>query len=95
MSVIKYLIEKEFKQTLRNAIIPKMIVGYPVMVLLIFPWAINFEVKNIKIDIVDNSKSSYSQGLINKVDASTYFIINNVPASYPESLLHIRPVQER
>ncbi|MDD3787932.1 MAG: ABC transporter permease [Petrimonas sp.] len=85
MSVIKYLIEKEFKQTLRNAIIPKMIVGYPVMVLLIFPWAINFEVKNIKIDIVDNSKSSYSQRLINKVDASTYFIINNVPASYPEA----------
>ncbi len=74
MRTLKYLVEKEFKQIWRNPIIPKMILGYPVMVLLLFPWAINFEVKNIKINIVDQSRSSYSQRLINKVDASAYFI---------------------
>lgn len=82
MKTLKFLIEKEFKQIARNAIIPKMIVGYPVLVLLIFPWAINFEVKNIKIDAVDNCKSVYSQRLINKINASAYFTLNDVPTDY-------------
>lgn len=86
MRTLKYLIEKEFKQIWRNPIIPKMILGYPIMVLLIFPWAINFEVKGIKINIVDQSRSSYSQRLTNKVDASAYFIINDISTSYESSL---------
>lgn len=86
MKTLKYLIEKEFKQIWRNPIIPKMMVFYPVLVLLIFPWAINFEVKNIKINIVDESKSSYSQRLIHKVDASAYFILNRTTDSYESSL---------
>lgn len=86
MKIIPFLIEKEFKQIRRNAIIPKMILAYPVMVLLIFPWAINFEVKNIKIDIVDNCKSVYSQRLTNKIDASKYFILNDVPSSYEKAM---------
>ena len=47
MGTLKFLIEKEFKQTLRNSIIPKLMIVYPIMVMLIFPWAINFEVKEI------------------------------------------------
>ena len=57
MKTIKFLIEKEFKQMFRNPLIPRMIVMYPIMVLLVFPWAVSFEVKNIKIDVVDHSKS--------------------------------------
>lgn len=86
MRTLKYLVEKEFKQIWRNPIIPKMILFYPILVLLIFPWAINFEVKNIKVNIVDQSKSSYSQRLTNKIDASAYFILNDVTDSYKSSL---------
>lgn len=86
MRTLKFLIEKEFKQIWRNAIIPKMIVGYPILVLLIFPWAINFEVKNIKVNIVDQSHSSYAQRLTNKVDASAYFVLNDITDSYKSSL---------
>ena len=89
MSVLRFLIEKEFKQTMRNEFIPKLIVFYPVIVLLMLPWAINFEVKNIRIDIVDNSKSSYSQRLISKIDASSYFILNDLPASYELAMQNI------
>lgn len=89
MSSLKYLIEKEFKQILRNPIIPKMIMGYPVLVLLIFPWAINFEVKNIKVDVVDESKSVYSQRLIDKINSSAYFILHDVPNSYEAAFRHI------
>ena len=86
MGTLKYIIEKEFKQTLRNSIIPKLIIGYPIMVMLIFPWAINFEVKNIKVSVVDHNNSVYSQRLIQKVDASKYFIINNITTNYNEAM---------
>lgn len=86
MRVLGYLIEKEFKQSMRNRIIPVLIVFYPILVLLIFPWAINFEVKNIKVNIVDNSKSVYSQRLIDKISASQYFIINDFSANYNEAM---------
>ncbi|MDO5522825.1 MAG: ABC transporter permease [Bacteroidia bacterium] len=89
MNQLKYLIEKEFKQISRNAIIPKMIVGFPVLVLLFLPWAINFEVKNIKIHIVDNAKSVYSQRLINKIDASSYFILTRVSTDYNQAMADI------
>ncbi|MDD4728073.1 MAG: ABC transporter permease [Dysgonamonadaceae bacterium] len=89
MGTLKFLIEKEFKQTLRNSIIPKLIIGYPIMVMLIFPWAINFEVKNIKVSVVDHNNSVYSQRLIQKVDASKYFIINNITSSYNEAMIDI------
>lgn len=79
MKTLQFLIEKEFKQMFRNPLIPKMIMMYPFMVLLIFPWAVSFEIKNIKIDIVDNCKSSYSRRLTDKIDASTYFILNDTP----------------
>ncbi len=89
MKALRFLIEKEVKQTMRNEFIPKLIVFYPVLVLLFLPWAINFEVKNIRIDVVDHSKSSYSQRLIGKIDASSYFILNDVPVSYEEAMGHI------
>ena len=89
MGTLKFLIEKEFKQTMRNSIIPKLIVGYPIMVMLIFPWAINFEVKDIKVSIVDHNNSAYSQRLIQKVDASKYFIVNNITANYNEAIVDI------
>ncbi len=86
MGQLKFLVEKEFKQIIRNSIIPKLIILYPVMILLLFPWAINFEVKNIKIDIVDYNKSSYSQQLVDKIDASAYFILTNVSTDYNSSM---------
>lgn len=89
MGTLKFLIEKEFKQTLRNSIIPKLIIGYPIMVMLVFPWAINFEVKNIKVSVVDHNNSTYSQRLIQKIDASKYFIINNITSNYNEAMLDI------
>ena len=89
MGTLKYLIEKEFKQTMRNSIIPKLIIAYPIMLMLIFPWVINFEVKNIKVSVVDHDNGVYSQRLIQKVDASQYFIVNNITSNYDEALIDI------
>ncbi len=89
MRKLGFLIEKEFKQSLRNPIIPVLIVIYPLLVLIMLPWAVSFEVKNIKIDIVDNSKSTYSQRLAEKIVASQYFILNDAPKSYDDAVKNI------
>lgn len=84
--MLKYLIEKEFKQIRRNGFIPRMIFGLPIVALIIYPFAANFEVKNIALSIIDHDKSSYSQELIQKVQASGYFMVSDVSSSYNEAL---------
>ena len=71
--MIKFLIEKEFKQLLRNSFLPKLILVFPCMIMLLMPWAVNLEIKNIQLNIVDNDHSAISQRLVNKIAASTYF----------------------
>lgn len=71
--MLKFLLEKEFKQILRNSFLPRMIFMMPVMMILVMPWAANQEVKNIKLSVVDNDHSSYSERLINKVNCFRLF----------------------
>ncbi|HPD86431.1 MAG TPA: ABC transporter permease [Proteiniphilum sp.] len=89
MKTLKYLIEKEFKQMFRNPLIPRLIVLFPTMVLLVFPWAVSFEVKNIKIDVVDHSKSVYSKRLTDKIAASNYFNLNDTPPDYRTAMMNM------
>lgn len=87
--MLKFLIEKEFKQIFRNPFLPRLIIFMPVMMLLIMPWAANQEIKNIKLSVVDNDHSSYSERLIHKVVASGYFILKDVSGSNDEALKSI------
>ena len=84
--MIKYLIEKEFKQTFRNSIIPKLIIGLPLMVIFIFPWAANQEINNINAVVVDRDHSSYSNRLIGKIAASSYFNLTEIFQSNEDAL---------
>ncbi|MCD8043384.1 MAG: ABC transporter permease [Tannerellaceae bacterium] len=87
--MLKYLLEKEFKQILRNPFIPRLILFMPVMMLIIMPWAANQEITNVKLSVVDNDRSSYSQRLINKVIASGYFLLEDMSGSNDEALKSI------
>ena len=84
--MLKFLIEKEFKQLLRNSFLPRLIIGYPCMVMIIMPWATNMEIKNISVNVVDNDHSVVSQRLIHKIDASSYFRLNNLSPTYNSAL---------
>jgi ABC-2 type transport system permease protein len=87
--MLKYLIEKEFKQIFRNAILPKLIILLPFAMLLILPWAADQEVKNIHLSVVDNDRSSYSQRMVQKITASDYFILTDVSVSNHEAMKSI------
>jgi len=83
--MIKFLIEKEFKQLLRNSFLPKMILMMPITMMLIMPWAANQEVKDINLSIVDNDHSTYSERLINKMTSSGYFRLTDVSSTNEEA----------
>lgn len=85
MSVIKFLLQKEFKQIFRNKAILALIMVMPVMQLIILPLAANYEVKNINLAVIDNDHSSYSQHLISKITASGYFKLVGYNASYKQA----------
>ena len=76
--MIQFLLEKEFKQIVRNKFLPRMILLFPVMVLLVFPLAANFEIKNINLCVIDNDHSSYSNQLVQKVISSGYYKLTSV-----------------
>ncbi len=86
---IKFLIEKEFKQLFRNPFLPRMILLFPCMIMILMPWAANLEIKNININVVDNDHSVLSQRLTDKIEASTYFHMNGALKSYAEALKNI------
>ena len=87
--MIKFLIEKEFKQLLRNSFLPKLILVFPCMIMLLMPWAVNLEIKNIQLNIVDNDHSVVSRRLVDKIGASTYFRLTALPDTYDEALLGV------
>ncbi len=73
MRTLKFLLQKEFRQIFRNPSIIRIIFVMPVIQLLILPWAADYEIKNVKISIIDHDHSSYSQKLISKITASRLF----------------------
>lgn len=87
--MIKYLIEKEFKQLFRNAFMPKLIFIFPCIIMILMPWAVNLEIKNINLNIVDNDHSALSRRLVDKIGASTYFHLTMLPDTYEEALYSI------
>ncbi|WP_348798546.1 ABC transporter permease [Flavobacterium adhaerens] len=89
MKVLRFILQKEFRQIFRDKTILAMMFVMPIFQLIIMPMAANFEVKNIKIAFVDHDHSSYSQKLITKIASSSYFQIIDSPLSYTEGLKHI------
>lgn len=87
--MIKFLLKKEFKQILRNPFLPKMIFIFPFMVLMIFPWAASYEIKNLNLSVIDNDHSTYSQQLTQKIISSNYFKLTNVSSTYKNALKSI------
>lgn len=85
--MIKYLLEKEFKQLLRNPLLPRLLLVFPCVILLVLPWAANFEIKNMNLVVVDNDRSPCSTRLVGKAMASEYFRLIHVSGNYREAML--------
>ncbi|GEO12215.1 ABC transporter permease [Segetibacter aerophilus] len=85
MRTLQFLLQKEFRQIFRDPAILRIIFVMPMMQLLILPWAADYEVKNIKLVVVDHDHSDYSRQFVSKVTASGYFLLNTYTSSYSEA----------
>jgi ABC-2 type transport system permease protein len=90
MRTILYLIRKEFLQIFRNKFISKAIFAVPIVQMLILVPAVTFEIKSIKLCVIDNDISTESRGLISKLEGSTFFRLKYSTFSENEAndLLH-------
>jgi ABC-2 type transport system permease protein len=86
MRTLKFLLRKEFRQIFRDRSIIRLILVMPVIQLLILPWAADYEIKNIRLAVVDQDRSEYSRQLINKITSSGYFILTDYSYSYEHAL---------
>ncbi len=84
--MLKYLLEKEWKQLYRNTFLPKLMIAMPLMMMLVMPWAANQEVKDIRLSLIDNDHTTVSGRLARKVAASGYFRLTNVSGTYAEAM---------
>src|SRR5215469_1132785 len=84
--MLKFLLEKEFKQIFRNAFIPKLILAMPVMIMLVFPWVVNQEIKNINLSVVNSDHSTFSERMVHKITSSGYFRLTDVSATGSEAM---------
>ncbi len=90
---LKYLIQKEFTQIRRNAFLPRLIVAFPIIIMCVMPWVMNMEVKNVKVAVVDNDRSTLSQQLIHSIEVSNYFIFTGQKPTYQAALKEIEKTQ--
>ena len=86
MRTLRFLLEKEFRQILRNRQLLRTLLIAPLIQLILLPLAADYSVKNISLVVVDNDHSPFSQKLIAKITASGHFRLTGYTASYKEAL---------
>lgn len=70
---IKIIIVKEFRHLFRDVRMLAVLTFFPVFLLLMFGYAVNFDVDKVPIGIFDNDKSELSRELLSGLTASGYF----------------------
>ncbi|HYM95649.1 MAG TPA: ABC transporter permease, partial [Chitinophagaceae bacterium] len=86
MRTLRFLLQKEFKQIFRDPSILRIILVMPVIQLLVLPWAADYEIKKIKLAVVDLDHSEYSRQMVNKITSSGYFVLTDFSSSYASAL---------
>ncbi len=71
------LIQKEFTQIFRNPFLPKLIIIFPVMIMLVMPWVTTMDVRNVGVAIIDEDGSTLSRRISSDVRAAEYFTVND------------------
>ncbi len=68
-------VKKEFYHIFRDKRSMFILFGMPIAQIMLFGFAITNEINNVKIAVLDQSKDTETQQIINKISASSYFSI--------------------
>ena len=64
---------KELKQIKRDLLTLIVIFLFPVLMLVLFGYALNFDVKNVQLGVFDQDRSELSREFINSLSKTEYF----------------------
>ncbi|MDR1878336.1 MAG: ABC transporter permease [Bacteroidales bacterium] len=79
MRIILALVKKEFLQIFRNPVLWKLVTFLPIAQLLIFPFAADLEIKELKTVFIDHDNSSFSRSIRRSLEETGYFkIVNDI-----------------
>ena len=89
MKTILFILEKEFRQILRDPSVLRIMLIMPVIQLIVLPMAADYEIKNIRLVVLDRDKSTYARQLIHKVSSSGYFLLDEYVENIPDAMKEI------
>lgn len=76
--VIRSLVKKEFIQVLRDLRMRGILFGSPLMLLLIFGYAVNTDIQTISVAVHDEDRTATSRSLISSITNSGFFILKSI-----------------
>lgn len=77
-------IKKEFYHVFRDRRTLLILFGMPIVQIILFGFALNSEVKNIGIAVLDNTRDVQSEQIIAKIRSSSYFQIKDEVLNYKD-----------
>ncbi|MDR1273634.1 MAG: ABC transporter permease, partial [Odoribacteraceae bacterium] len=86
MKTLRFLLEKEFKQIARHPFLPKMLVAFPALMMLLLPWAADPSIDEINLGVIDRDASPHSSRLARAVAATGDFRVVSFPPSFAAAL---------
>jgi ABC-2 type transport system permease protein len=78
MKVFLSFVRKEFRHVLRDRRSMIILIGLPIVMMLLFGFALSSEVKNSEVAVLDYSNDATTKLLIDKIDQSKYFTVKMV-----------------
>lgn len=86
LRILRALLWKEVALMRRNPIIPKIIIGMPVMVMLLLPLVANLDVRNVNVGVVDNDHSFLSRLIVEDIGAAEALTVAETYSSHSEAM---------
>lgn len=84
--MLKALIIKEFIQIRRNPFLPRFILVFPIVIMIVIPFITTLDVHDIRVTLVDEDRSSLSQRIIDDMQSSEYIVFEGYAHGYAEAL---------
>jgi ABC-2 type transport system permease protein len=81
MKRILAVMRKETHQVLRDRLTLGILLGVPTMMLLLYGYALNWDVRNVRTVVIDRDRSTESRALVRAMTGSGYFQVVEEPAS--------------
>ena len=84
--MLRALIIKEFLQIRRNPFLPRFILVFPIVIMLVIPWITTLDVHDIRVTVIDSDGSQLSRRIVSDMQASGYITLEGYVQAYDEAL---------